>query len=110
MEISGLHQNTGAEWRSPEPHEILMNFISKETDRRSSRHATECRSLTSMIGQTEAAPTLETAGPVHPDGPLFGPELDRWAALKHRRLSEFWRVADFILKHDPLIRGHVYGC
>jgi hypothetical protein len=36
-------------------------------------------------------------------------KLDREAALRHPKLPEFWEVSDFILEHDPLVRGHVYG-
>jgi hypothetical protein len=52
---------------------------------------------------------LVTAGSIYPDGPLFGRKLDREAALQHPRLSEFWRVSDFILENDPLVRRHLYG-
>lgn len=62
-----------------------------------------------VVGQEEPASTLVTAGLAHPDGPLFGQKLDREAALQHPRLSEFWQVSDFILEHDPLVRGPVYG-
>ena len=30
-------------------------------------------------------------------------------AVRHSRLSEFWKVSDFVLENDPLVRGHVYG-
>lgn len=62
-----------------------------------------------VAGQNTPASTLVTAGLAHPDGPLFGTKLDREAALQHPRLSEFWKVSDFILEHDPLVRGHIYG-
>lgn len=47
--------------------------------------------------------------PANPDGPLFGRKLDREAALQHPRSAEFRDVADFVLEHDPLVRGHVHG-
>ncbi|MER7197846.1 MULTISPECIES: hypothetical protein [unclassified Streptomyces] len=50
-----------------------------------------------------------TAGLANPDGPLFGLKLDREAALQHPRLSDFWEASDFVLEHDPLVRGHLYG-
>lgn len=62
-----------------------------------------------VVGQDTPASTLVTAGLANPDGPLFGQKLDRDAALQHPRLAEFWYVSDFILEHDPLVRGHVYG-
>ncbi|MGW7172704.1 hypothetical protein [Streptomyces xanthophaeus] len=62
-----------------------------------------------VVGQSTPASTLVTAGLANPDGPLFGLKLDREAALQHPKLSEFWKVSDFILENDPLVRGHVYG-
>ncbi|MEW2037875.1 hypothetical protein AB0885_12295 [Streptomyces sp. NPDC005534] len=62
-----------------------------------------------VAGQNTPASTLVAAGLAHPDGPLFGTKLDREAALRHPRLPEFWKVSDFILEHDPLVRGHIYG-
>lgn len=62
-----------------------------------------------VAGQSAPASTLVTAGLANPDGPLFGLKLDREAALQHPKLSEFWKVSDFILENDLLVRGHVYG-
>ncbi|MFF7598877.1 hypothetical protein [Streptomyces mirabilis] len=62
-----------------------------------------------MAGQTTPASTVVTAGLANPDGPLFGLKLDREAALQHPRLSDFWAASDFVLEHDPLVRGHIYG-
>jgi hypothetical protein len=62
-----------------------------------------------VVGRTQPASTLVTAGLAHPDGPLFGHKLDREAALQHPQLSEFWQVSDFILENDPLVRGRIYG-
>ncbi|MFD9613254.1 hypothetical protein ACFWWS_28260 [Streptomyces sp. NPDC059083] len=60
-------------------------------------------------GQTSPASTLVTAGLAHADGPLFGRKLDREAALQHPLLNDFWKVSDFILENDLLVRGHLYG-
>ena len=62
-----------------------------------------------VIGQSAPASTLVSAGLAHPDGPLFGLKLDREAALRHALLPDFWKVSDFVLEQDPLVRGHIYG-
>lgn len=88
--------------------DVIFGTWGDGPDKWSDHVAFACR-VGSVVGQTEPASTLVTAGLAHPDGPLFGLKLDREAALQHPRLSEFWHVSDFILENDPLVRGHVYG-
>jgi hypothetical protein len=72
-------------------------------------HVTFACRIGPVVGQPEPASTLVAAGLAHPDGPLFGTKLVREAALRHPQLPDFWRVSDFILENDPLVRGHIYG-
>jgi hypothetical protein len=61
-----------------------------------------------VAGRTAPAAALVDAGTIYPDGPLFGHKLSRESGLRHPRIAEFWSVVDFVLKADPLVRGHLY--
>ena len=48
-------------------------------------------------GSQEPAATAVQAAVPYKDGPAFGKKLSRDEALAHHRLSDFWRVVDFVL-------------
>lgn len=87
---------------------IDVIFGTWESDTAEDHVSFACR-VGPVAGQDTPASTLVTAGLAHADNPQFGTRLDREAALRHPRLPEFWAVSDFVLEHDPLVRGHLYG-
>jgi hypothetical protein len=62
-----------------------------------------------VAGSDLPAATAVDAAAVAPDGPLFGHKLTRAEALAHPRISEFWKVIDFVVETDPLVHPHHYG-
>lgn len=60
-------------------------------------------------GSDEPAATAVEAAVPYSDGPVFGRKLNRHEALTHSRVTDFWRVVDFLLEHEPAVAHHIYG-
>lgn len=60
-------------------------------------------------GSDEPAATAVEAAVPYSDGPVFGRKLNRYEALTHPRVTDFWRVVDFLLEHEHAVAHHIYG-
>ena len=60
-------------------------------------------------GRPGPAATAVAAAQPYDDAPLWGRKLSREEALAHPRIGDFWRVVDFVLERQPVVKAHVYG-
>ncbi len=62
-----------------------------------------------VANKPEPAATAVAAAVPYDDAPLWGRKLSREEALAHPRIGDFWRVVDFVLEREPVVKAHVYG-